>query len=1124
MKKIVLMGILFLFLITSCCRVTVAEKSASGMVDLWLILYLQDYQTNYPIANISVSASVILDISARPLRINPSAQTNEMGEIRVFVGSFAQESLPTGARLVQLSLSDNYLLIKVNDVFLEEIKYDAEYSGNSVRYTNLRINLNRKDYGTYTLISAYIWICKGRLVAISDFDPVSGRKLNLMIKPAIKVESTGVNKSVYESYYFVPLKYSLLISQADQNVKPRYSPLRIVVDENTTFINWAYYAAKEYLGNTILTLNQEIDWLNSVGLSLSLEAKESEAIKRLLERSLDLYSKREYEAALSGIKNAMKLLDGLENWISNMRVVAFLTTVGVSYFAYGLSSLLSNFIFEEQKSRVFRLISKISLFFLLMIGLSIINPSLKIGYALMLEKILRVTIKVMMFPLLLAGTIILSILTYFSIMIISIKRVPITDLAINLGIRSLKRRTFRTLLTLITIALVTSSSIVFLNISVTRETRVKSSWSGTKISGILINLKDVKAQISEYDIKWIKAQEWCENVAYIKEVSSSEYYGDPNLGDYMISRIGILRIGSQNNVVNIILVDPLFFDKYYNISRYVRGAEAWREFRDGGKVAILPTNYDVGVGEQITLGVDETIVLSMNRGAFSLGVRGIGLFRVIGKFDPSELLDFKKIDGSPLFQDPSRVVLIPVNSVEDESIITSEIIIIPKSNYDPFDIARELTYMFGVPVIANKNGLASLVVWSIEVSAIGFIPLMVPMVIAGLIIYTSMLSVYEERKREISTLAILGLDPDNTFKVFIAEALLLGLIGTFIGFFGSYLLIPIISNLVSLLGGKTALQISHNWSIFAILNALFIGVVMVFLGGYIPATKVRKLSQMGRLKTRDLTGELIYGANDTFIFSLPLRETIQNSELLFNYVKENLARAEAFIDHRSVKGEIRGDGSFEVSYMVRGPSYDVLIPCKLIGEREGDIVKLLIEFPRAYRDYGNMIRILRDLETKMIGYPSWRDMQLKMRIVREAPKRQKSLDEVIDEIREVMRQIEDTGKKLKILEAQRGRLSEEIYEEFRRKYLNLLDEKIKVFRSMAIGLEPYSNQIQEEIKKINVEIERITIAYNLGEISEEEYVKTCSPLQNRLTALRSRLEELNEILEFLKKPSGIGLI
>ncbi len=52
-------------------------------------------------------------------------------------------------------------------------------------------------------------------------------------------------------------------------------------------------------------------------------------------------------------------------------------------------------------------------------------------------------------------------------------------------------------------------------------------------------------------------------------------------------------------------------------------------------------------------------------------------------------------------------------------------------------------------------------------------------------------------------------------------------------------------------------------------------------------------------------------------------------------------------------------------------------------------------------------------------------------------------------------------------------------------------------------------------------MKRVTTAYNLVEINEEEYVKICGPLQARLSSLKNRLQELEEIFDFLKKPLEI---
>jgi hypothetical protein len=50
-----------------------------------------------------------------------------------------------------------------------------------------------------------------------------------------------------------------------------------------------------------------------------------------------------------------------------------------------------------------------------------------------------------------------------------------------------------------------------------------------------------------------------------------------------------------------------------------------------------------------------------------------------------------------------------------------------------------------------------------------------------------------------------------------------------------------------------------------------------------------------------------------------------------------------------------------------------------------------------------------------------------------------------------------------------------------------------------------------------LKLKRVTTAYNLVEINDEEYVKICSPLQAKLSSLKNRLQELEEIFDFSKE-------
>lgn len=1103
--KLMLLAILVILPLALLATSSYETRGYDGKVRVWLTLYLREYGTDIPITNISISVTIIStwgDLQGGPY------QTDEYGKIIVSLGEFAERTALTTPRLTRLTITNNYTIIKINDVFLEETRYTAAYTPDQVEYTSLQIRVNEERSNENVFLEVSCWALKGKVVAISDSDPISGASLSISVKPAIKITSRGTESSVYENYYLVPLNYEVEIGPIYTRTY-LYPSLRVFIDENTSIINWMYYAAKNYGDKKINSIYDEINWFSSTNLLLTREIEEYEVLKNLLKRTLDFYRRREYSAALNGMRLFESRVADLRNWLSSLKMFAIASAVSINFLAYGMASLFSNLMFEEVEEQRRRLIVKIMLFASLALIFSFTNPASKIGCAIIIEKATGASVPVIDSPTVLIGTFVISASIYFLMALISLRRSSIADLAIQLGIRSFKRRPFRTLLTLATIAIVVSSSILFINISMARESRIKGSWHGTSIPCVILEASQYSTGLSRHDIDWIKRQEWCKNVSYTEAVKQMDYYGANR-----ISRATLIQTpDGEKLVANVILIDPDFMDSYYNFSRYVRGF--WDEFSTGKGVALLPTNYDVTIGEYVTLKVDETLVMEM--GAIHLGARSLGSFRVVGKFDPSQLLEFERLDGKPLFEHTFTTILLPINSIKDQSIAILDITIVVAENFEPIDIAREIAYSFGIPAIANKDGVAAIVVWSLEISIVGFIPYLIPLLIAGLMMYLTMASIYEERRRELFTLATLGLDPKNTFLTFIVEALLFGLMGTFLGFFGSYILVFFVSHLASLLGGAFPTSYT-NWSIFSVFVALFTGVLMVFLGGYIPSVRAQGLSLMGRVKTRELLGELIT-EEDKVTFTLPMRETIQNSELLYNYVREILGQIPQ-IDKHSIKGEIRGDGSFNASFVIIS-GQRVFIPLELKGIRDRDSLMLTMEFPASYRDYEHIRRVLRDLEARMIGFSTWRDMQLKMKIVRETPKKQKTMDEILDEIRGIIEQIKDFSKKLRILEAQKGKLTEEIYGEFRQKYLSMLDEKFKTLRSVTIGLEPYSEQIQEEIKKINVEIERVTVAYNLGEISEEEYIKICSPLQSRLAALKSKLKELEEIFEFLRKPIGI---
>jgi len=1119
LKHIVMSTLILLSLTSLYSKV----GSPDGNYLVWVTLYLREYGTDIPIENISLSITIAT--SSSTLKQGPW-KSDETGKIDVFLGEFSIRALSTLPRVVELSLTGDYLLIKVGEVFIEDIDdLDAQYDLKGVRYKNIQINFPSilkpgrevEILDDKVFVKMGIWVLKGKIVSISDRDPLSGKDSAILVKPSAKVVSAIVeNKTeIYKHHYLVPINYNILIvPKTPVGQAFRYKDLRVKIDENTSFIHWMYYAASYYVDTIMPSLRKEINWLKASGLPIDQELEEYNALNNLAIRTLSSLLKEEYTAALNGMRIFNNRVNDLIKWLANLKNLSIVSTILIVMFAYCFSSLLSAFIFEEPTKGKIRLIVKIPLFILLTMLFTLTNPSAKLACIILIGSSVGAPVSPNDIQSAILGTLIFDALIYFLIVAVTVKKSPITDLALQMGIRGLKRRVSRSILTLTTIVIVVASSVLFINMSVVRGTKIRGSWLGTQTPSIIIRSESYSPSINVVDVNWIQTNEWCMNASYFETIKSFEMAGQ----DTQILRAGMIKYNAGSwQPVTLVLIDPTFMDKYYNFSIYVRGF--WKDFSLGENVVLLPTTYSVAIGDYVLLGVDESIITP--QGGISLGTRSLGVFRVVGKFDLSQILELKNLDNTPLFKESAiNIALAPIRSIKDPAIYISEVVAIVKPGYNPIDVASEVSYSLGLPVIANSNGLSVLVAWSIEVSITGLIQSIVPLIIAGLMMYVSMNSIFEERKRELLTLATLGMDPHNALISFTVETLLYGLLGTFIGFFGVYAVVSSLSFLERITG-LSIMPPQLGYSAFTVFVALFTGVLMVFLGGYVPSIKAQGLSLMGRAKEREIFGELMEEGN-LMIFPLPIRESIQNSELVYAYVKESVAKMpSSLIDHKSIKGEIRRDGTFNISLIAFGPGRTVTIPCEIRGERRRDVLALSVAFPKEYRSYGEIGRVLRNLELSMIGFSVWRDMQVKAKIVREAPKREKTVEEIIEEAKGVIEQIKEINRKIKMLDSQKDRLMEETYNEFRQKYMRSLDEKYKILRSITIGLEQYLAQFREEIRKINLEIERSTIAYNLGEINEEEYIKICGPLQNRVASLKSKVMDLEEIFEFLKKPSGV---
>ncbi|HEV2292736.1 MAG TPA: ABC transporter permease [Tepidisphaeraceae bacterium] len=131
----------------------------------------------------------------------------------------------------------------------------------------------------------------------------------------------------------------------------------------------------------------------------------------------------------------------------------------------------------------------------------------------------------------------------------------------------------------------------------------------------------------------------------------------------------------------------------------------------------------------------------------------------------------------------SRIVVVPAaisRMMPNGSLRSIEVRL--KDQAEVEQIAEALSRRFSLAMFAGYDDGVRLV-WATSLSTVsGAGQVAIPMAIAGLIIFNTMLGSIAERKREIHVYTSLGLAPLHVGALFVAEALTYGLIGTVVGY------------------------------------------------------------------------------------------------------------------------------------------------------------------------------------------------------------------------------------------------------------------------------------------------------------------------------------------------------
>lgn len=1017
--------------------------------------------------------------------------------------------------LYDVSVRGNYSIIKVNEVFIEtgslavtNTYYNAHYSKNQTSYSNLQVPLKVDVERDLIKVNLNLWLRTGKLVNVSTLVPspaTGGIGVFAWPKavPYIRfgMPAEGLGGSQFEDLYFVPIDYETEVRFPAILGVDR---MRITFSGNDTILNLSYYVISDMSNTMMSSINDRLMWYDSNGLVVEGQRREFGNLMLMFHSCLEAVARRDYRNGRALFESAYQKANDLSRYIDDLDLYTNLTAVLIFSYSFLLAKFSVTLLLPEEEIK--RFLATILIFFISSFFFAFTQPFVRLSALNFLSIMTMGSAKVSTAPpsMVVASTFVYGSIFFFMLLGISLLRpFPLFKMAVDIAVRNMRSRRLNAILVVMTVSVITGTIVSYVNVTSSRGVVAIGSRPSPSWRTIVIEETDSMSTINPYVINWVKDQSWCKQLTYTKDAPPME-------GFYSLS---FNLVGEGYVVPNVFIkgVDFNFLQEKYNFSRIILGSLPGPNER---AIVVPSTLQGVEVGDIIRLQLQRFSTTMGGPPSFTL----LGFFKVKGVYDYSQAQKMLRPDGTTLFgavdKEMASLVLIPNNAFSWDFAKIREVFVFVTEGVDVQRTSEWLASLTGKPVTASEIGVATTYEEIAAFVLTGSWTHAILMAIACLIIYNTMAAMVIQRKRDFSTMATLGGNPSALIAVFSIELLIYGAISVIAGVFGSYAINFMSQVLASTIIGRGTFIPSSQWSFSSMLIAMFAGLLMTFLGGFVPMINLQKLALMGRLVKKTVPAQSRDVGPSLLEYELPLRVPYADSELLYNYLNELLG----VVVEGEGSSEVYQDGMFVFRFTLRSAS-DVGMECTIRSRREADVLYLSLRYPKVIEHLPQFQSMLYKIEKKLIEYPSWREARTKLEIVRLpiSAVRRKTPEELISESIRLQTRLEEISGRLQKLEEMRTKISAAVFAEFKKKYSDEYNEIIKQLRPIAVDLEPFRNELRDTVRNLTTQIERISASYNLGEIREEEYRERIEPLNKKLNEVKKDHDLIEEIFRQLSR-------
>jgi len=257
-----------------------------------------------------------------------------------------------------------------------------------------------------------------------------------------------------------------------------------------------------------------------------------------------------------------------------------------------------------------------------------------------------------------------------------------------------------------------------------------------------------------------------------------------------------------------------------------------------------------------------------------------------------------------IFAAPALTAITTNPAVLDLGGMSNVLVLYPKGDADIGRAAGEIAGSFNGPIYATGGEGARSFFYTREVTGSGYADMLVPLLLGGLIIFSSLLGSIVDRQKEIFTYSALGLSPRDVGMLFFAESSVIAVVGGM----GGYLIGQGAAKILNLLADRGLVSVPDmNFSSMSSLVTILIVMAMVLLSTIYPAIMASRSANPGVNRSWKMPKP----EGDRLIFAFPFTVPEKSFGGIVAFVREHFGNhSDASLDCFAAKhiGLFRVDG------------------------------------------------------------------------------------------------------------------------------------------------------------------------------------------------------------------------